>query len=101
MTGDLALDLAADGATKIKLTLTDPAGRKVLTRAVPSFDADQLNALRRGQSPEAAADAVSEAISSWLLGTDLAKRLTKALSGQEQLRVAVRVNRDLLPLLSD
>jgi hypothetical protein len=101
MTFDLALDITADGTNGIKLTMTDPTGRKVLPRALPALDQGQLDDLRRGESLEATAAPLADAISGWLLGTDLTKRLTKVLGGQDALRVVVRMDRTLVATLSD
>ena len=101
MTRDLALDLAPNGGIGIRLTFTDDAGRKILSRPLPTLDPDQLDALRRGQAQEATAGLLAEATSAWLLDKDLSKRLTKALDGQDEFRVVVTMDRDLGPLLGD
>ena len=100
MTLDLAVDIVLDGPNGIKLKLSEPVKRAV-TRQMPVLDADQMNALRRGDSLEANVAPLVEAVSAWFLGKDLVKPVQQALNGKNDLRVVVRVERQLLSALSD
>ena len=101
MTLDLGLQLDPDGANGIRLTVVEGASRKVLLRGLPDLDPIQLDALRLGDSLEPMAGPLAKAISGWFLGSDLTKRLKKALAGQSVFRFVVRMHPDLVPVLGD
>lgn len=102
MSRHLGLDIAPDDGTGITLTYTDPAGTgTALARGFPVLDAAKLDDLRRGDSPADTVDSLTNDVSSWILGNELAQLLSQALGGNERLRVLVRIDRKLLGTLSD
>jgi hypothetical protein len=101
MTLDLAIQLDPQGDSSLKLTLVDAIGKKTVQRPLPALSLEQLDALRRGESLEATAGPLADAISGWFLGKELATRLAKSLNGQSPLRFVFRMNRDLAPVIGD
>ena len=102
MTLDIAIDIASDGDVGLTLTLSDGAGAsEVLARPLIIVDSARLEKLRLGQAVEADTAPVADAISDWLLGTDLRARFVTFLAGQDNIRVVLRADRELLARLSD
>jgi hypothetical protein len=101
MTLEISLDIAPDGDAGLTLTLNGAGTSEVLARPLFAFDQGLLEKLRLGQASEAEAKPLATAISDWLLGADLRDRLATFLGGQDDLRVVLRADRDLLAQLSD
>jgi hypothetical protein len=101
MTLEIALDIAPDGGAGLTLTLSGAGASEVLARPLFTVDSTQLAKLRLGQAVEADTAPVADAISEWLLGTDLEARFVALLAGQDDIRVVLRADRELLARLSD
>lgn len=99
MTHDVGLELVPDGNGGITLTFTDGGANTVLTRAMPAFDNGLLDALRRGDPTQNDVSTLISEVSLWVLGQDLGGPIKAVLDAQKPVRVVVRLDPGLPPLL--